>query len=190
MALGISVSRPQLVTGVVLGVGFLLGVSLVVAPSTIRKQECEKILSDTQMKSDVVGKIVALEQKLGTLEGPFLNPRDEDWLQRRVTELAEQTNVKVLSMEPQPREMNAGFQRITVRAEVRASYHGIGDFLSALEGSSEYLKVDTVQAVRAGELEAEGGAAPQEEGAEGSVELEGSREVQWKIAVSTFYKLK
>ena len=187
MALTFKLDRAQILTVVVLGAGCFVGMNFIYGPSQIRKRDLDKKLIEMQSKGNAVVRMVVLQRELAALEAAFQTSRDEDSLQKLVGEAAGQVDVKVLSMEPQERDTTSGFQKVSIAAEVRAGYHAVGDFLSALESSPEFLKIDSIHF-----LQGDGGGGTFQTG---SGESEGSGagdgppkpdQMRWKIVVSSF----
>ena len=62
--------------------------------------------------------------------------------------MAEQTGVQLASIVPQSPTKLEAFTRLVVALQFQASYHQLGEFVSALENSTAFLRVDQLEVVR------------------------------------------
>ena len=69
-----------------------------------------------------------------------------DWLVREVTRLAEQAHLQLQSIDPEmSRPYERGATRMAVRIQLESTYHDVGVFLSLLESSPKYIRVEELE---------------------------------------------
>ncbi len=81
-------------------------------------------------------------------------PEAED-LMRQVSHLAQESEGQLTALEPQSPASLTDFPRLAVNVQFRSSYHRLGAFLSALESSPMFLKVEDLDVVSMGERESQ-----------------------------------
>ncbi len=68
--------------------------------------------------------------------------QDVVWLLRTVGELANEADIHLSTISPQPPKHRGEFTQVSVSLRLTASYHQLGQFLSRLESAEHLLRVD------------------------------------------------
>lgn len=145
LRMGLDKSRKN----VVLISAAIIVVALFLARSIYRGQQArienlKAKIAEEQAKNRILTEIGKRERGLESYQ-PLMPPeRDVEWLRRRITELADESQVKLLSISPRAPEDRGIYVRLSVEVEVECGYHQLGDFLSRLESSKEFVKLDSI----------------------------------------------
>ena len=146
---------------------------LVVANSIFRSQSgrierLEERITEEREKNRVLIEVRKAEKEIDSYQPRIPLEKDVDWLRREVIRMANESEVKIISINPQSPEVRAQYTRLAIKMEMECGYHQLGDFISKLESSKRFIKIDSLS------LDAvEGGGK--------------ERIVKAKITVSTFY---
>jgi type IV pilus assembly protein PilO len=100
-----------------------------------------------ESKNRLVREIVLLNKKIGSYEKRLPRQRDVSWLMRKVTQLAKDAQVKIISLKPQAIDRQVGYVRIPLEIKLNCSYHELGGFLSNIESSPEFIRINSLQLI-------------------------------------------
>lgn len=146
---------------------------LVVANSIFRSQSrriegLKAKVAEEREKNRLLIEIGEMVEEIDSYQPRIPLERDVDWLRMEVIRMANESGVKIISITPRSPEKRHLYTRLAVEMEVECGYHQLGEFVSKLESSKRFIKIDSLN------LEA-GGATGAERIAKAS------------ITVSTFY---
>ena len=125
-------------------------VSLLMARSIYQKQTAEikniqKNISEEQQKSAILTRIVVAEGIIKRYCQYLPSTKDNRWLLGQLSDIADQTEVSLLSISPRlPKEANK-YVSLSVDVEIRCDYNQLGNFISKLESSPQLIRLDSVQ---------------------------------------------
>lgn len=94
--------------------------------------------------------IAALAPRLAPYEARLPQRESTEAVMSELTQLAEQAEITLTSVEPQPPGVFPGGTRLAVVIKFAGEYHAVGRFISLLESARTYLRVDELD-LRAGE---------------------------------------
>lgn len=128
----------------------VLLITLVSARSIFQNQR-ERIqtlrtkIAEEQEKNEILSKIETQEGKIGYYGLRLPRERNVEWLRKEVTELAKQAQIKIVSVEPQAPRDKGIYIQLPVKMVLDCSYHQLGSFISKLESSKEFIKLDSLR---------------------------------------------
>lgn len=128
------------------GIGLI---AFVVANSIFRNQlvrieNLKAKVAEERTKNRILTQIGGIEKEIASYEPRITPKKDVEWLRRKVTEMADQAQVKIVSITPQAPDEKETYIRLPIRMEVECGYHQLGDFISKLESSKEFIKIDAL----------------------------------------------
>ena len=138
------VRAAALAAGLCLGV-FLIGQKLFVDPARSQLRSVRHELETETRKSEILRRIVELEGKIGGYRTSLLEKRDAAPLIDAVNRLAEESTLTLISVTPQPPQKQGQYDRLPIEVELQCTYHQLGGFLSRIESSKRFLRVDSVK---------------------------------------------
>ena len=109
------------------------------------QSEAQRLREQLQQESELGNRQAQLEESLGLVElyRRRLAPgQDVVWLLRTVGELANEADIHLSAISPQPPKHRGDFTQVSVSLRLTASYHQLGRFLSRLESAEHLLRVD------------------------------------------------
>ena len=133
-----------LAVGLCLGV-FLIGQKLFVDPARSQLRSLRQELETEKRKSEILRRIVQLESTINGTRASLLEKRDAAPLIDAVNRLAEESTLTLVSVTPQPPQKQGQYDRLPIEVELQCTYHQLGRFLSRIESSKRFLRVDSVK---------------------------------------------
>ena len=138
-------NKSVLVNSMILLVALLIGYGLIYAPLMQQKSILQSRLEDTKQKNEILTNVKQVMTRIKGYEKPLTEEKNETWLINRVSSIANENKIKVLSVEPQRRITIGDYTKISVKFSSVCAYHSLGKFVSALENSTELLKVEKLE---------------------------------------------
>lgn len=136
-------ARADIVLGVsVVLLGFFLA-NFLYKKQQQRLKGIEDEIAQEEQKTGLAKELSALEGKLKTITGPYIK-KDTSFGIDKFGELATSTGVKIASLSVE-NEADSGLYTVTTyRLAVKADYHSLGKFISALESAADMVKVEEI----------------------------------------------
>lgn len=107
-----------------------------------RIQKMKARVAEERDKNRTLAGIGGVEKEIASYQPRIASERNNEWLRRSVTEMADQYRVKIVSISPQAPDDKEVYVRLPLKLEVECGYHQLGEFISRLESSKEFIKVD------------------------------------------------
>jgi len=132
-----------------LNIGIII-VALFIANSIFKSQnaglEVLKKEKDAEAeKNEMLSKIGSLEKKIVSYKELY-NKKEASSVIENIDNLAQESGVKIVSMNPEPEVASSLYNKYYFRLVVSASgYHQIGGFISAIENSEDIFAVEEVE---------------------------------------------
>jgi len=154
----------------------IIMLALVVANSIFRSQSrriegLKAKVAEEHEKNRLLIEIGKMVEEIDSYQPRIPLERDVDWLRREVIRMANESEVKIVSITPKSPEKRHLYTRLAVEMEVECGYHQLGDFVSKLESFKKFISI-----LKINSLSLYAGAAT---GAE--------RIAKARITISTFY---
>ncbi len=128
----------------------IMFVSFSMAKSIYQNQtaEIKKIkesISEEQQKSLLLKRIAETESKIKRYSHLFSSTKENRWLLRQLSSIADQTGVSLISITPRLPKEGDKYVLLSVVAEIRCDYDQFGNFISKLESSPQLIRLDDVR---------------------------------------------
>ena len=105
----------------------------------------ERKIEEEETKNRLVREIMGLNKEFGSYKKRVPVQRDVFWLIRKIGQLAKGAQIKVVSLQPKQLDRQEGYVRVPLEIEVECGYHELGEFLSNIENSQEFVRLDSLQ---------------------------------------------
>jgi Tfp pilus assembly protein PilO len=125
--------------------GLLMGRSLLLQPLQRQVKQLETARQLEQQKAQLLDRLGLLEQNLAAYRPKLVARKDATALVELVSGAAAAAGLSLTSVTPEPTETRGGFVRLPLRIEARGTFHHAGRFISSLERTSQFLRVDAVR---------------------------------------------
>ena len=141
--------KPTLLSGIiVLVLAGHLGYHTVYLPYQHKVRELQEQFAKQRQTHELQAKLAKSFEALEQLRTVLAAQPDTEWLVRAVGELAEEAGLQLTSIVPQSPKILQEFTRLSVNLQLVTSYHQLGKFISLLERSKSFLKVDDLDIAR------------------------------------------
>jgi len=123
--------------------------ALIIAFKIYEKNAAEVALlnqsKDTQIEKNIaLEKISKVNQEISAVK-KFINQKEQDSVINTVGDIAQETGVEILSINPTADEKNSYYTKFFFDLALSAdSYHKIGKFISLLESSQDIFNIEAV----------------------------------------------
>lgn len=141
---------------------FMVGRNMVIQPakSMVMRLKMEK--QTEERKGQAIGRIADFERQINAGQSGLLPKTDASAFIEMLNRMAEDSGVSLTSVTPFPVEKMGSYARLPIQVEMRCSYHQVGRFLSKLESSSTFIKVEVLQIRQPPEVRTAESAEPEE----------------------------
>ncbi|HTL71402.1 MAG TPA: type 4a pilus biogenesis protein PilO [Candidatus Eisenbacteria bacterium] len=114
--------------------------------SVIRPAMVDMAVSDSEKAAEarrqtLIRDLEAVEKKIADDEALLSTGKEITWLIEALNQMAQESDVTLVSAAPVGLETRAQYDKTAVRLEARATYHQLGDFASRIENSKRFIKV-------------------------------------------------
>jgi Tfp pilus assembly protein PilO len=99
-------------------------------------------LSNEGISADIAKNLAALQGTLGHYEGRFVKETDMLWVVDRVSRAANESGLKVTTLNSSPLIDLNTFLYSSANISVVGTFHQLGDFISRIEGSREFMRIE------------------------------------------------
>lgn len=141
--------KPTLLSGIiVLALAGQLGYHTVYLPYQHKVRELQEQVAKQRQTHELQAQLAKSLEELEQLRKVLPAQPDTEWLVRAVGELAEEAGLQLTSIVPQSPQAVQEFTRLSVNLQLVTSYHQLGKFISLLERSKSFLKIDGLDIAR------------------------------------------
>ena len=133
--------------GIIVGT-LIVGSVFIYLPFLNRNKSLRAQILQERDKNALTGEIRALGRHLRVYEKMVLEEAGVSWLLRMVSDMASQEQLEVSSIRPDAPEDWDLYTRIYVTMDVVSTYHRLGRFISRVESSEKFLKVESINIKR------------------------------------------
>lgn len=135
---------------VILISSLIVFVSLLMAKSIYQKQTAEikniqKDIAEEQQKGTILTRIAVTESIIKRYCQYLPSTKENRWLLGQLSDIADQTEVSLISISPRLPEEGDKYVSLSVDAEIRCDYNQFGNFISKLESLPQLIRLDEVQ---------------------------------------------
>ncbi len=127
----------------------IIMLALVVANSIFRSQlgRIERLKAEAAEEHEMNRLLIEIGRAVAEIDSYLPRiplEKNVDWLRREVTRIAAESEVKIVSITPRSPEKTALYTRLAIGMEVECGYHQLCDFVSKLESSKRFIKIDSL----------------------------------------------
>jgi Tfp pilus assembly protein PilO len=123
----------------------MLSRQYIFAPYQQAKANLENAIKEENAKDSLVKEIIKSNQPLQAYLRRLSPTSDSAWMVKDFYSMANSAEVKILSVDPQGKQEREGFIFIPATLRLNCTYHNLGKFLSLVESSQTFLKVNNLQ---------------------------------------------
>lgn len=138
-------------------IAIFIGFSFIYKPFISKKVSLRTRITEERKKNLYLAQIKLLKEHVDFYEKRLLEQKNVSWLLDEISRLASENGLELLSLKPESPEDQTGFIKLPIRIEANLTYHGLSRFLSNLESSKKFIKVENLQLKRIEEVVQEGG---------------------------------
>ena len=118
------------------------GYNKVYVPAKNLTREMKSHFSQEGVNTEISRRLVALDEQLNGYKGVFAKGADISWLIDKISNAAVTSGLAVASLESKPLVAKKQFIYSSTDLTATGTYHQLGDFVSQLESSKEFIKVE------------------------------------------------
>ena len=144
--------KENLTKNILLWIGIFLIIAIlarkiVYNPQVEKIKTIEKQIAEEKEKTYILKEIGKIERALNFYRSPA-SSEEATWILDEITRIAKDTGVRIIALEPRASEEQKVYIKLPIKLMVECSYHELGYFLSQIERSKRFLKIDELQAGR------------------------------------------
>ncbi len=107
--------------------------------------ETQARLETEQRKTEIHTRIMKIQLEMQKYKDRIPVGRDIPWIVSEITSVARRANLDIHIIEPQPIKKRRFHAILPITLRVTGSYHQLGRFVSKLESSEKFIKVDEMK---------------------------------------------
>lgn len=135
-------------TGVIVVITIIIGAMFIYIPFSDKKKSLRAEILRERDKNVLIGKIRGLGKHLRIYEKRVPKEAGVSWLLREVSDIASKDEIDISSIKPGISEDYPPYTKLYVIIDVISTYNQLGKFISKIESSEKFLKVDSISIKR------------------------------------------
>jgi Tfp pilus assembly protein PilO len=132
------------VSAMIIITALFIGVIFIYMPFLNRNKSLRANIVEERDRNVLIGKIRALGKHLKVYSQRLPEGRGVSWLLSEVSDMASKEQIEVLSIKPENPEDKGLYTKLYVVMDTISTYHQLGRFMSKLESSKKFLKVESI----------------------------------------------
>jgi len=130
-------------------VTIVIALVFIYAPFVNRNKTLRAEILRERERNVLVGKIRALAKHTKFYEERIPEEgRGVSWLLREVSDMATKGQIELSSIKPGDPEQRKQYDRLYITMEIVSTFHQLGDFLSRIESSEKFLRIESIDVER------------------------------------------
>lgn len=123
-----------------------LGVVISVSLYNMRMRKITTLKNNIKEEKEKNDLLVVLNKLEGSLNAyrMRLKKKDASVLINKITDLSRQSNIRINSLTPVQTQERDIFVKVPISVSLEGTYHQLGNFISALENSADFLRVESL----------------------------------------------
>ena len=110
-----------------------------------RVQQLQTQIQTAGDVNQLLARVNRLHESVQQYEERMPMTEDTSWLVDLVTQLADERQIQLRSVDPQAPQDKGLYTKLGVRIGARCTYHALGDFVSDLENNQKFLTIEQCQ---------------------------------------------
>ncbi len=141
-------NRIILITWAIAIVTIIAGISFIYIPF-LKAQDSLKIkIAREKDKNALIGEIKALVRYLDIYKKRVPEGRSSSWLLKEISDMAKKEGLTIINIKAEEPERRASYTRLSVVIDTASSYHQLSKFVSGIETSEKFLRIEELVAKR------------------------------------------
>ncbi|MBU1912085.1 MAG: type 4a pilus biogenesis protein PilO, partial [Candidatus Omnitrophica bacterium] len=141
-------SKLFIATAVIAVLTLVTGIVFIYAPFADRNKSLRADILRERDKNILVGKIKALGKHIKVYNKRIPESGGVSWLLGEISNMASKERIEVSSIKPGNPEDYGLYTKLSVVVEIASTYNQLGSFVSGIESSEKFLKVETINIKR------------------------------------------
>ncbi|MBU1006301.1 MAG: type 4a pilus biogenesis protein PilO [Candidatus Omnitrophica bacterium] len=141
-------NRLVILSGIMIGVTLFIGVAFIYVPFLNRTKSLREEILLEREKNILVGRIRGLGKHLKVYKKQIPRGRGVSWLISEVSDMASKENIEVSVIKPGIPEDKGLYTKLHVILTTFCTYDQLGKFVSRIESSDNFLKIEGINIKR------------------------------------------
>ncbi|MEA3560777.1 MAG: type 4a pilus biogenesis protein PilO [Candidatus Omnitrophota bacterium] len=127
---------------------FLFGIfiaNIIYKNQTAGIKNIEANMSEERKKQSILGQIKEIEGKIKNYKPRLSDTLETHWLLENVSKMAGKAGVDLVSIKPVSSKQEGDYVFLRISLKVICGYHQLGNFISKLENSELFIKIDNME---------------------------------------------
>lgn len=142
------ISNTIILTAGVVVVTLFIGVIFIFIPFLSKSKAFRAEILNERDRNVLIGTVRALGKHLKVYEKRLPEGRGVSWLLSQVSDMASGENIEIASIKPGTPEKRGLYTKLYVEMDITSTYHQLGMFISKIESSEKFLRVERINAKR------------------------------------------
>ena len=142
------ISKTLILTAVVVIVTLFIGVVFIVIPFLSKNKAFRADILHERDRNILIGTVRALDKHLKVYEKRLPKGRGVSWLLSQVSDMASEEGIDISSIKPGTPEKRGLYTKLYVEMDIGSTYHQLGRFISKVESSEKFLRVERINTKR------------------------------------------
>lgn len=137
-----------LMSAVITVITLAIGTLLIFMPFLNKRKSLRSEILNERDRNVLLGTARALGRHLKVYENRVPEGRGVSWLLSQVSDMAAKEKIEVSSIKPGPPEDRGSYIKLYVMLDTVSTYHQLGKFISSIESSGKFLRVEDISIKR------------------------------------------
>lgn len=137
--------------GVILFVA-IIGMKFIYQPAKKKIGGIESIQRKEEERSKLLSQVSKQQKDIERHRSRLSENKSVSYFINQITKLANESNVEVISINPESLQRENYYQKLPLTLGTKATYNQLGQFISKLENSKEFILIETMSFERAEEV--------------------------------------
>ena len=142
------INKVVILHAIVIIVTFAIGFLFIYRPFLNKNKTLRVQILQERERNILVGKIRALGKHLKVYEDMLPEQKNVSWLLARISDMASKENIEITSIKPGDLEDRGLHTKLYVALDTISTYHQLGKFISRIESSEKFLRVELIEIKR------------------------------------------
>lgn len=99
-------------------------------------------IRNEQTRVDLRNKVSQMQEVYDGNQQKLPEVKETAWLLGEVAKIANQNRIKLQAIRPKPMQQEKDFTKFSIELNIKCTYHELGSFISRLESSKKFIRVD------------------------------------------------
>ena len=137
-----SYNKITILTVIIIVITLAIGGWGIFRPFLNRGKSLRREILHERDKNIVLGKMAVLDEYLRIYDKRIPKNRNVSWLLGELTEAAKKEGIDIVSITPSDPEDRGIYIKLSVTMEIRSDYNQLGRFISMIESSKKFFRVE------------------------------------------------